>query len=598
MYNRCVAEGAKLRFGNFELDTARYALLRQGRRIKLERIPMDLLLLLVERRGNVVSRDEIVERLWGKDIFVDTENNINAAARKIRQALRDIPERPTFIQTITGKGYRFFAPVTVLDSGFSGRTLLSSSPQPIESIAVLPLENLSGDPDQEYFSDGMTDELIGEIARISSLRVTSRTSIMQYKRGARKSLPVIARELNVDAIVEGTVAHSGPKVRINAQLIRARDDRHLWSGKYERDLTDVLAMQSEVARDVAHQIQIKLTPGEQMSLTRTRQVNPEAYDTFLKGNFFLHKTMPGIARSIEFFTEAIKLDPMYTDAHAGLASALCYAGIFGLRSSAETYSEARVSALRAVELDASNASAHNVLADVRKGFDWDLAGAVTEYQRALQLNPSHLLTRLWFAECLTRMGRYDEALAESGRALALDPVSPMSYNNRGMLLFRARRYDEAIRASDQALELDPSFVNALWWKGLSCAGNRDFPKSIACLTKAMAMYDGPLLRALLGHVYGRAGERNKALAILREITMLSRQRYVSPVDFAMVYAGLGDADLTFQWLEKAYQARATRIHELPSMYFDSFRLDPRYSELMRRVGLPILAPAERSCRQL
>jgi tetratricopeptide (TPR) repeat protein len=240
-----------------------------------------------------------------------------------------------------------------------------------------------------------------------------------------------------------------------------------------------------------------------------------------------------------------------------------------------------------LELDESNAAAHTALADVKKGYDWDLAGAEAEYQRALRLNPSHLLTRLWYAESLARMGRYGEALEESARALALDPVSPNSQGNRAMLFFRARRYDDAIRASQQALDLDPNFVNALWWQGLSYAGLRDFPRSVACLTRAIGMNDGPLFRALLGHVHGRAGEKEKALGILEEITTLAKRRYASPVDFAIVYAGMGDADSTFHWLETAYHARATRIHELPSMYFDNVRSDPRYPDLMRRVGLPL-----------
>jgi tetratricopeptide (TPR) repeat protein len=246
-----------------------------------------------------------------------------------------------------------------------------------------------------------------------------------------------------------------------------------------------------------------------------------------------------------------------------------------------------VAARKALEIDESSAGAHNVLADVKKGYDWKLADAESEYQRALALNPSHLLTRLWYAECLTRMGRYDAALEESARALALDPVSPFSRSNRAMLLFRARRYDEAIQTSQQALDLDPSFVNALWWQALSLAGTRDFPKSIACLKKAIGMNDGPLFRALLGHVYGRAGDRLKALQILDELAAISKERFVSPVNFAVVYAGLGDADSTFYWLEKAYQARATGVHELHSLYFDNFRADPRYVDLTRRVGLPL-----------
>lgn len=296
--------------------------------------------------------------------------------------------------------------------------------------------------------------------------------------------------------------------------------------------------------------------------------------------------MRGTGKSIEFFKRAIELDPLQAEAYAGLAQALCFAGIFGFRPSAETFPEARVAALKALELDESNAGAHNALADVKKGYDWDLAGAEAEYSRALQLNPSHLLTRWWYAECLTRMGRYDEAIAESARALALDPVSPGTFTLRSMLFFRARRYDESIRDSQQALDLDPNFINALWWQGVSYAGKRDFPKSIACLTRAASMSDGPLFQGLLGHVYGLAGERAKALSILERLTTMSKQRLVSPVDFAVVYAGLGDTESAFQWLEKAYEIRTARVHELPSMYFDSLRPDPRYADLMRRVGLP------------
>ena len=603
-----------IRFGIFEVDRASGELRKQGVRIKLQEQPFQALLALIERPREVLTRDELQKRLWPGDTVVDFDRGLNKAINRLREALGDDADNPRFIETLPQRGYRFLAQVDTAPAEpippetrhllgrrgvlamagsllavpllYVGYRFSPLSSRRIKSLAVLPLENLSGNPSQEYFSDGMTDELIGEIARIGSLRVISRTSSMRYKGGARKSLPEIARELNVDAILEGTVAQSGQKVRITAQLIRAQDDRHLWSEKYERDLTDILALQSEVAHAVARQIQIKLTPLEQTSLARTRPVNPEAYELFLKGNFILYKGILGLNKSLEFFRQAIQLDPASAEAHAGLAEALCYAAIFGFRPSAETFPEAREAALKALELDDLNAAAHNVLADIKKGYDWDLAGAVPEYKRALELNPSHLLTRLWYAECLTRMGRYDEAIAESGRAVALDPVSPASLGNRAMLFFRARRYDEAIRTGQQALELDPNFINALWWQGVSYAGKRDFPKAIACLRKAVSMGDGPLFRAFLGHVYGRSGERAKALAILDELTAMSKQRFVSPIDFAVVYAGLGDADPTFQWLEKAYKARATRIHELHSSYFDSIRSDPRYADLLRRVGLP------------
>ena len=578
----------KLQFGNFELDPDRYELARQGRPVKLERIPMELLLLLVERRGQLVSREDIVERLWGKEVFLDTENNINAAVRKIRYALRDSTQRPAFVQTVTRKGYRFIAPVSAYGEAPPAAAVaaLRLRSLRIDSLAVLPLENLSGDPSKEYFSDGMTDELIGELARISSLRVISRTSVMQYKGSRTKSLPAIARDLKVDAIVEGTVAQSGQKVRITAQLIRARDDRHLWSEKYERDLADVLALQGEVARAIAAQIRTTLTPVDQTNPAPTRKVDPEGYEAFLKGNFFLHSGLRGIAKSLEWFDRAIEREPSNSEAHSGRAEALVYASIFELRPPAAALREARTSAHLALKLDDSNAAAHNVLADVRKGYDWDLPAAEAEYQRALELNPNHLLTRLWYAECLDRMGRTDEALAESNRAVAADPVSAISHTIRAMLLFRARRYEDAIREGQQALDLDPNFINAYWWQGIAYAGARDFAKSVVVLTKGANLGDVPMVRASLGYVYGVSGDRSRALGVLRELEVLAKERYVSPVDFAQVYAGLDDADSTFQWLENACEARDGRVHQLPQPYFDGVRGDPRYANLMRRIGLP------------
>jgi TolB-like protein/DNA-binding winged helix-turn-helix (wHTH) protein/Flp pilus assembly protein TadD len=612
-----------MRFGVFEADLVSGELRKQGVRVKLQEQPFQALVALIERRGQVLTREELQKRLWPSDTNVDFDRGLNRAIARVRDALGDDADNPRFIETLPSRGYRFlvqveepvslpatalgaepasFPPVTfrrrllwiagglaVLLVAATGYRLTSSSPPSprIDSIAVLPLENLSGNPAQEYFSDGMTDELISEIAQIASLRVISRTSTMRYKGGARKSLPEIARELHVDAILEGTVAQSGQRVRITAQLIRASDDRHLLSEQYERELTDILALQNEVARAIVASIQVRLTPGERTSRSPAHQVNPEAYEAYLKGSFFLFKAVPGIARSIEYFKQSIKLDPSRSEVHAGLAEALCYAGIFGLRPSAETYPEAQTAAMKALELDPLNAGAHNALANVKQGYEWDLDGAGKEYRRALQLNPSHLLTRLWYAEYLTRAGRFEEAVAESGRAVALDPVSTMSLNNRAMVSFRSRRYDEAIRSSEQALDLDPTMVNALWWEGLSYAGKNDFPKAIVSLTRAIGMDNGPLFRALLGHVYGRAGDRAKARGMLNELTGMARQRFVSPMDFAILYAGTGDADSTFEWLEKAFQTRETRIHELRSMEFDSVRSDPRYADLMRRVGLPL-----------
>ena len=622
-----------IRFGIFEADLLAGELRKKGVRVKLQEQPFQILAALLEHPREVLTREELRKRLWPSDVVVDFDSGLNRAMNRLREALGDDADNPQFIETLPQRGYRFLAEVEYTPAEpqapqsesaaivaaaplLNRRWLLAVvggliavpllllgyhrlliPPERIRSIAVLPLENLSGNVDQEYFSDGMTDELIGEIARIGSLRVISRTSIMQYKgmhskSGARKSLPEIARDLNVDSILEGTVVHSGSKVRITAQLIRAKDDRHLWSAEYQRNLTDVLALQGEVARAIASQIEVKLTPDEEKHLTRTRSVDPEAYNLFLQGSFFVRQGARSTAKSIERFRRAIELDPSQAESYAGLAEALCYAAIHGLRPSTEAYPAARVAALKALELDESNASAHDALADVMQGYDRNLAGAQAEFKRALQLNPSDLVVRVRYAESLTRIGKFDEAVEVTGKTLALDPISPISYSSRAMIFFRARRYDESIQSSRQALEFDPSSVQALWWQGVSYAGKRDFPKSVAALKKALSIADEPLFRGYLGFAYGQAGEKDKALGILKELAMLSGQRWVSPIDYALVYAGLGDSDSTFAWLEKAYQAREMRF-ELASFYYDSFRSDPRFADLKGRLGFPFPVAASK-----
>jgi TolB-like protein len=368
---------------------------------------------------------------------VDFDSGLNRAMNRLREALGDSADRPRFVETLPGRGYRFIAPVERAGVG-SG---VAPSEQPrIESLAVLPLENLSADAAQDYFADGMTEELITEIARISSLRVISRTSIMQYK-GARKSLRVIATELGVDAILEGTVLHSGARVRITTQLIRARDDRYLWGEKYERTLGDILILQGEVARAIADQLQIKLTPQEHNRLSQTRSVVPEAYEAYLRGIFFRNKwTEEGLFKSIELFTEANRLDPMFARGYAGLSNCYCALGILGSLPAVEVYPKAKVLALKALELDETVAEAHNSLADVRKGFDWDWAAAQTEYKRALELNPSDCTAHMWYADWLSKMGCHVEAIAEAGLARALSPVSVDCGSFLGLMLYRSRRY--------------------------------------------------------------------------------------------------------------------------------------------------------------
>jgi len=409
---------------------------------------------------------------------------------------------------------------------------------------------------------------------------------MPYKC-ARKSLRAIANELGVDAILEGAVLHSGPRVRITAQLIRARDDRHLWAEKYERTLGDILILQGEVARAIAHQLQIKLTPQEHDRLSQTQTVVPDAYQAYLRGMFFRNKwTEEGLLKSIELFNEATRLDPLFARGYAGLSNTYCALGILGGLPAVEVYPKAKVSALKALELDETVAEAHNSLADVRKGFDWDWAGAQTEYKRALELNPSDCTAHMWYADWLSKMGCHTEALAEAGRARALAPVSVNCTSFLGLMLYRARRYQEALVACRQAVELDQYYPVGYWFLGLVHLQIGDLTEAISDLNKAVSLSDAPLYRALLGHAYGVSGDSVKALSILDELDALSRRRYVSPLDIAVVYAGIGDRHSAFEWLEKACQERAMRIQELPDPIFDALRSDPRFADLMRRIGLP------------
>lgn len=620
---------SRIRFGAFTADLENREVHREGTRLKLQRQPFEVLAALLDRPGQVVTREELRKLLWQEDVFIDYDRGLNKAVNRLREVLGDNADQPRFIETVPLRGYRFIgliereelavetaaaqlkskAPIepeprkaafisatppsvklaslglaiALVSLGFYSWRL--TQPASIRSIAVLPLANLSGDPAQEFFSDGMTEALIGELAHVSSLHVVSRTSVMRYKNNVQKMLSEIGRELNVEAIVEGTVTKSADKVRITAQLIRARDDRHLWSQSYERNLTDVLTLQREVARAIALEVRVSLRPEERNRFSQSRGVNPEAYQAFLQGNHFLHQNIRGVLKNIEWFRRAIELDSGYADAYVGLAHGLIYAGIYEFRPFAEAYTEARIAAQKALELDGSNAGAHNVLADVKKGLDWDLPGAEQEQRLALQISPNHLFSRLWHAETLSRWDRHDEALAESARAVALDPVSALSHNNRAMLLWRARRYDDAIREAQISLELDPSHLNALWWQGLAYAEKHDFPRSISCLQKSFEMSKAPVLLASLGYVYGLAGEPEKARKAFGELEALSRKRYVSHTNIATVYAGLGNADEAFGWLQKAYEARDGRVHQLTWPYFDRFRGDVRYVDLKRRIGL-------------
>ncbi len=463
-----------------------------------------------------------------------------------------------------------------------------SGPARIQSLAVLPLENLSRDPEQEYFADGMTEELIADLGKIRALRVISRTSAMRYK-GTKKSLPEIARELNVDALVEGSALRSGDRVRITAQLIRAATDEHLWSESYERDLKDVLALQSEVARSIAREIKIALTPQEQIRLAEARPVDPEAHQLFLKGRYYLVKnTQEGARKALEYFQQSIDRDPAYAAAYAQLANTYVLLGVTGIdvRPPRETMPRAKAAALKALELDDTLAEARAQLGRMR-WYDWDWPAAEKDFQRAIELNPGYAAAHPWYSNYLCSLGRFDEAIAEAKRALELDPLFLVSNHVQAWPYHLSRRYDEAIERYRKTLEMDPNFPRTHLRLGEVYAAKGMYREAIAEYEKFSALGGGSTMAlALIGNARALLGERHEALRVLEELTAESKRRYVPSFHFAIVHAGLGDKDQAFAWLDRAYEERSQFLVDLKfEPILDPLRSDPRFADLVRRVGL-------------
>jgi TolB-like protein/Flp pilus assembly protein TadD len=439
-----------------------------------------VLALLVSRPNSLVSRQELRKAVWPEDTFVDFDQGLNKAISGLRSTLRDSARKPRFVETLPRRGYRFIAPIEAAPTKTPG-VGQAATRLPIESLAVLPLANYSGDPEQQFFCDGMTEELISAVSRIASVRVISRTSVLRYKE-CSKSLPEIARELSVDAIVEGSVALVNGRVRITAQLIFAPEDRHLWSGRYERELCDVLQLQAEIAESIAGRIN-KLVDSAQ-DLGGTRHVDPLAYEAFLKGNFFRDKmTPPALEKSIDFFRQATDHDPTFAQAYADLShlsQSYFFLGVFGMAPAREVFPKAKAAAAKALELDETVTAAHNALAAVHILYDWDWRKAEEECRRAAQLSPRNPVARVHMADFMSIQGRHNEAIAEFRQALPMDPISRVYLGHFGLILYRARRYDEAIEQCTKALEVDP-YANAMWFLALSLEKKGRLSDSVAML---------------------------------------------------------------------------------------------------------------------
>jgi len=635
----------RVRFGVFEADLRSGELRKQGVKIKLHHQPFQVLTMLLEHPGEVVTREELKSKLWPFDTFVDFDVGLNSAVKKLRDALSDSAEIPRYVETLPRRGYRFigslsnastskaepaagvpgrvieekssaaseeaetkvpavsgprsrwmlWAPAAALvgllvllvgfDAGSWREKLLArATPIHIRSIAVLPLENLSGDPAQEYFTDGMTDALITNLAQISSLKVISRTSVIRYK-GTKKTLPEIGIELNVDGVVEGTVVRSGERVRVDAQLIEVKTDRHLWASAYERNLGDIIALQSEVARAIANEVQVKLTSHEEAHLHRVESVDPQTYELYLKGRYFWNKRdEDSLRKSIDYFQQAIQRSPNYALAYAGLAEAYVVRPDVAPQDS---YSAAKTAARRALEIEDGLAEAHNALAASLFWYDWDWAGAEREFQRALALNPNYSQAHQWYGQFQKAMGRKNWP-DEVKRAGELDPLSLV--NAGGGWYIESGQYDLALELTRKRLELYPNAAVLYAALGTVYARKQMYQEAIANTQKSVTLSGGePRFLSALGYTYAIAGKRKEALGILRQLTLLSKSAYVSPFEIASIHAGLDQKDLAFNWLQKAVAEHSRELVFLKSrtlVEMDSLRSDPRYAELERQVGLP------------
>jgi len=631
-----------VQFGAYEVSLQSGEVRKAGLRIRVQQQPMKLLEILLERPGEIVTREELRRRVWPNEGFGDFDQALNIAIGKLRSAFGDSAENPRFIETLPKRGYRFIAEVSVVGAdarpklpesapgdvpatdpeptkhgaglAVAAKGRLSSShrlliagvlvlsflvvslwlfrtpspePRSIRSLAVLPLDNLSGDAAQNYFADGMTDELITDLAQISALRVISRTSVMVYK-GARKPLPQIARELNVDAVLEGTVLRSGDHVRITAQLIEASTDKHLWSQSYESELRDTLALQNKVAAAIADQIRINLTPQEQAALKNVEVVNPEAYESYLKGRYFWNKrSADGLKVALAYFNQAIEQDPNYAQAYSGLADTYALLGDwqYAAMTPKEAFPKAKAAAIKALELDSQLGEAHNSLAFVLDGFDWDLNSGGNEFRRAIELAPGYATAHHWYAWHLSLLGRYDPAIAEMRKAQNLDPLSLIINADLAELLVVAHSYDESILQSRKTIEMDPNFALAHNQLAQAYLQKHRYAEAIAELTKAIKLSGGsPAFIANLARAYVASGKRSEALKLLNDLKKSSNPSYSNAAEIAVIYASLGDTDQAMNWLEKGYQERFNP-GVLLRPGFDPLRSDPRFQDLVRRIGL-------------
>lgn len=626
------------------MDLRAGELRKHGVRIRLQTQPFQILGMLLERPGEVVTREEFRQALWPGDTFVDFDHGLNNAINRLRETLGDSAESPRFLETLPRRGYRFIAAVesiappspqdskpqvedsstappapasdevaappvngsrpslrtrfwiaastaaaallvllVSLNTGVLRQRLLgATATRRIQSIVVLPLVNLSGDASQEYFAEGMTDELITQLAQINGLRVISRTTAIQYK-GTRKSVPEIGHELHVDGIVEGTVFRSGEQVRISAQLVDSSTDQHVWAQSYERDLRDILALQKEVAWGVAGQIRAKLLPGEQ-----PRAVNPQAYEAYLRGRHDLNAatSKADLDNGIANFKSALEKDTQFALAYSGLALSYLALADFYLAPH-EVMPKAEEAARKALELDDRLSEAHDGLGYVELIYRWDWPAAQQHLQRAIELNPGNALAQDHYANYLSALGRHAEAFATSERARDLDPLSLLIQGNNGMYFFLGRQYDRAIEREHNALELDAKCYTCRTYLALALAQSRRLPEALKEARLVRLPEANPLDVATAASAIAAAGQRTEAEALLRRLHQLGEQRWVCPYELGTTYLALGDKEQALRELENAYDAHSICMVWLKNdPRLDPLRSEPRFQVIFNRMSFP------------
>jgi TolB-like protein/DNA-binding winged helix-turn-helix (wHTH) protein/Flp pilus assembly protein TadD len=606
-------------FGIFQIDLKARELHKAGVRVKLQEQPFRVLALLVDRAGQVVTREELQQQVWPTDAYVAFDQGLNNAIKKVRDALGDSADSPRFIETLARHGYRFVGPVGALPQrtpkpqarlglhtrwklaliGLGGASLLAGLaywawhesgahpgfPTAKVILAVLPFDNLSHDPDQEFFSDGLTEEMIAQLGKLNPERLTviSRGSVANYK-DSRLPANQIGRELHADYLVQGSVRRAADRVRITVQLIQVRDQTDLWADSYDRQLKDILTLQDSVARIIAKEIHITLTPGQQ-TRPQSGNLDPEAYEAYLKGRYYWNKrTGDGLQKALIYFQQAINKDPTYGAAYSGLAD--CNSGLawHGFKSPAEALPMANAAALKAIEIDPQSAEAHSSLGLVLT-HRWDWAGAETEYKQALRLDPRYANAHHWYGDYLSIMGRHDEALLEARQALELDPLNLMIGTWVGRRYYLAGKYDLAIEQGRNTEELDANFAAAHLLLGENYVQVGLHEQGLTELQTAASLSgNSPLYLAQVAVAYASAGKKTEALQIVAQLQSIGSTRYVSPYGLAQIYAALSDKEQAFKWLQIAYEDRAVWMSYLAvDPVLESLRSDRRFQDLLRRV---------------